>query len=71
MEYNGNYIEHMENKGKGFLPWMEKYEEEYGKMTQEWFTDSSGKVLKDLYGKYIEEGDIQLEWDCVPIATTD
>ncbi|HAR6242573.1 TPA: hypothetical protein I1725_002412 [Staphylococcus pseudintermedius] len=50
---------------------MEKYEEEYGKMTQEWFTDSSGKVLKDLYGKYIEEGDIQLEWDCVPIATTD
>lgn len=59
LKYNSNLVDHVENKGFGNLPWLQKYEKLYGKVTTH------------LYEKYIKEGDIKLEWDCVPIISTD
>lgn len=71
LKYNSNLVDHVENKGFGNLPWLQKYEKLYGKLSLAWFTSHDGKVTTHLYEKYIKEGDIKLEWDCVPIISTD
>ncbi|WP_301420319.1 hypothetical protein [Mammaliicoccus lentus] len=71
LKYSKAYIEHVENKGEGVIPWIPKYEKRFGKLPPSWFTDYDGDVVTDLYDKYIEEGNIKLEWDCKPIMTTD
>ncbi|MEK4758634.1 hypothetical protein NSS69_11905 [Macrococcus sp. FSL W8-0367] len=71
MNYSKSYVKHEENKGKGDIPWVSKYENKFGKLAPVWFTNEEGDLLNDTYERYIKEGEIHLEWDCVPIMTTD
>lgn len=66
----GSNVKHQKNSGFGEIEWFEEYEEKFGKLSPAWFANEKGEVDLEIFQKYIDTGDVKLEWDCNPIVTT-
>ena len=70
VRYAGSHIDHVKNSGFGKIDWFNDYEDKYGRLTKEWFTNEEGVVDVEKYAEYLNSGEVKMQWDCIPIITT-
>lgn len=59
-------FEHLPLNGSGNIEWVPAYEQRFGKLTAEWFTDENGVVDGEAYQLYEQSGKVWACWDCGP-----